>query len=116
MCNSLGKIGEDRAVTYLKGLGYTILERNWRVGHKEVDVICMDGEVVVVVEVKFRNGVTERPDELLDYKKRRNLLRAGSAYLSLKNLKKEMRFDLIIVTGDQKEIEHIREAIQIFDV
>ena len=38
--HELGKIGEDLAVEYLQDKGYQILERNWRSGHKEIDIIA----------------------------------------------------------------------------
>ena len=31
-----------------------VLERNWRLGHKELDVVCMKDDMLVVVEVKTR--------------------------------------------------------------
>lgn len=110
-----GKIGEGKAADYLAQNGYTILERNWRLNHKEVDIICTDGELLVVVEVKSRHAGEERPDELLNARKRRNLLCAGEAYLKMKGLTLELRFDLVVVTGAEYVIEHIPGAITIFD-
>ena len=52
----IGKNGEDLAVEYLVNKGYKILERNWRSGHKEIDIIAMDGDTLVVVEVKCRSS------------------------------------------------------------
>lgn len=112
---NIGRMGEEKAVVYLRSRGYTILERNWRVGHKEVDIICTDGTKVIIVEVKTREAGTEYPGELMDRKKKHNLLKAGAAYLRRHHLEKELRFDLIVVTGREYEIEHIQEAIQVFD-
>ena len=50
--NKLGEYGEEKVNRYLLDMGYTVLERNWRVGHRELDFVCLDGEVLVVVEVK----------------------------------------------------------------
>lgn len=111
----LGKAGEEKAVLYLESQGYVILERNWRVGHKEVDIICTDGTLVIIVEVKTREAGEERPAELMNYRKKRNLLRAGAAYLREKRLEKELRFDLIVVSGIEMQILHLKEAIQVFD-
>ena len=52
--NELGRQGEEIAVKYLLEQGYKILERNWRNQHKEIDIIAMDGEELVIVEVKTR--------------------------------------------------------------
>lgn len=110
-----GKLGEDKAVAYLEQCGYIILERNWRLRHKEIDVICTDGTVIVVVEVKARHLMTERPEELINYRKRQNLLQGAEAYLRWKGIQKELRFDLILVVGKEMKVQHIIDAIQVFD-
>ena len=38
--NDLGRKGEEKAVEYLVREGYVVLERNWRLKHRELDVIC----------------------------------------------------------------------------
>lgn len=113
--NDFGRIGETKAVAYLESEGYVVLDRNWRLGHKEIDIVCTDGRLIVIVEVKTRKASEEYPDELLDYRKKRNLLMAGAAYVNSKKITKELRFDLVIVTGEDYGIQHIREAIQVFD-
>lgn len=113
--HDFGKLGEEKAVEYLEKEGYVVLERNWRSGHKEVDIICTDGELIVVVEVKSRNSPEEYPGELLGIKKQHNLLYAAEAYLKYKRISKELRFDLVLVTGDRFEIEHIPDIFTVFD-
>ncbi|MDR1757308.1 MAG: YraN family protein [Culturomica sp.] len=110
-----GRTGEERAAGYLRENGYVILECNWRLNHREVDLICARGELIVVVEVKYRKQPCERPEELLDYRKRRNLLRAGAAYIGQRGWSRELRFDLIVVTGTDGQITHIPDAIRIID-
>ena len=39
---TLGKRGEDIAFGMLRDMGHTILERNWRSGHLEIDIISFD--------------------------------------------------------------------------
>ena len=53
----LGKAGEAIAVAHLESKGYRILERNWRLGHEEIDIIARDGNFIVVVEVKTQCSV-----------------------------------------------------------
>ncbi len=117
MANHLkdGQTGEERAAAYLREKGYTILERNWRLSHREVDLICIRDKLIVIVEVKYRKQPCEHPEELLDYRKRRNLLQAGAAYIRQKGWERELRFDLLIVTGADWQITHIPDAIQIID-
>ena len=111
--NKLGEYGEEKVNRYLLDMGYTILERNWRVGHRELDFVCLDGEVLVVVEVKTRESDNVSLFDLLDYKKRRNLQAAGAAYLTQKNIHREIRFDLVVVTGVEMHLEYIKEAIDL---
>lgn len=111
--NELGKQGEERAAAYLASRGYEILERNWRCGHLELDLICRQENLLVIVEVKTRRDKEEHPDELLNRKKRKNLLTAADAYVKRQGIQNELRFDLILITGE--EVEHIKEAINIFD-
>lgn len=113
--HDFGKLGEEKAMEYLLKEGYVVLERNWRFKHKELDIICTDGQLIVVVEVKSRHVEEERPDELLDFRKRRNLLCAGEAYLKAKGIAKELRFDLILVSGPEYEVRHIPNAVTVFD-
>lgn len=55
--DDLGRRGEDLAATFLAGLGYTILDRNWRVRGGELDIVAQDADTTVFVEVKTRAGV-----------------------------------------------------------
>ena len=59
-----GRRGEDEACMYLVSQGHTILERNWRCGHLEIDVITLAGDGIHFVEVKSRMvPVQGRPEE-----------------------------------------------------
>ena len=112
--NKLGEYGEEKVNRYLLDMGYMVLERNWRVGHRELDFVCLDGEVLVVVEVKTRADDDVSLLDLLDYRKKRNLQAAGAAYLTKKNIHREIRFDLVVVTGAEMHLEHIKEVIDLF--
>ncbi|HEX4814372.1 MAG TPA: YraN family protein [Nonomuraea sp.] len=54
--DELGKQGEQLAATYLQAKGMTIIDRNWRCRHGEIDIIAEEGPALVVVEVKTRSG------------------------------------------------------------
>lgn len=53
---TLGARGERIAAEYLESRGFRILDRNWRSGHGELDLIARDGHQIVAVEVKTRSG------------------------------------------------------------
>lgn len=52
----IGAFGEQVAVQHLQGLGWHILQRNWRCRYGELDLVAADGRTVVFVEVKTRTG------------------------------------------------------------
>ena len=54
--NDLGRQGEQIAAEYLERQGYHILHRNWRMGHRDLDIVALDEEaqVLAIVEVKSR--------------------------------------------------------------
>jgi len=61
--NALGKYGEDLAARRLTESGMTVLQRNWRSGRAgEIDIVALDGDALVVCEVKTRRtGTFEHP-------------------------------------------------------
>ena len=109
----LGNKGEEIACEYLKREGYQIIDRNWHNGHLELDIVALNGDELVVVEVKSRNGLSfEFPSDALPAKKIRGIVDATDAYLIEHELKYETRFDLItiIFNMDKFTLEHFKEA------
>lgn len=111
--NELGKRGEEEACRYLTHLDYRLLDRNWRCGHLEIDLVAEDFGEVVFVEVKTRRNETfaDAADAVTLDKKRR-LLRAAHAYLAQKQLDQPFRFDIITVVGEQPpfHVSHLQNA------
>ncbi len=110
--NELGKWGEDCAADYLQRKGYTIVERDWKSGHRDIDIIAVDeNHTVVFVEVKTRrNRVFGEPEESVDYRKMRNLQAAINHYVKYRRIDNEIRFDIITVVGtigSEPEIDHL---------
>ena len=94
----LGLKGEDIALAYLKKEGYKILARNWFYDHKEIDIIAQQGEEIVIVEVKTREGdYFEEPWEAVSTRKIRNLVEAADAWLNQRKIDLETRFDVISI-------------------
>jgi putative endonuclease len=109
----LGSKGEQLAVEYLLRQGFEILAKNWRFGHKEVDIIAKEGVFLVIIEVKTRSSAVHGfPDEAVNDAKMDLLAEAGSAFLEQNNMDLEMRFDIlsIILKEDMPSIYHIRDA------
>ncbi len=112
--NELGKWGEDLAADYLQRKGYTIIERDWKSGKRDLDIIAQDGDVIVFVEVKTRrNRLYGEPEESVDYHKLQNLQQAISHYVKFKHIRQEIRFDIISVVGtigSEPDIQHIQNV------
>ena len=109
-----GTIGEELACRYLESLGYTIHERNWRYGHKEVDIIAQWGLTLVIAEVKTRSsGSYLKARESVTREKERFLIQAADHYVRLHHLELEVRYDIIaldIAPDRTYTIEHIPNA------
>lgn len=111
--NQFGQEGEEAVAAYLLDAGYRILHRNWRSGHKELDIVATEGNELVVVEVKSRKDTLfALPEDAVDARKIRRIVAATDAYLKKYAIDAQVRFDIITVVGFGKErkIEHIRDA------
>ena len=109
--NELGRWGEDLAAAFLEEKGYAIIERDWKSGHHDLDIVAKDGSTLVIVEVKTRrNRLYGNPEEAIDYRKRRCLLSAINHYTKSHRIYSNVRFDIISIVGnmgEKPEIDHI---------
>src|ERR1700741_2668135 len=111
--NDQGKFGEEQALKFLKKLGYTIIECNWQFKKFEIDILAFDGDMLVVAEVKTRkNADFGNPETFVTRQKQQQLIKAVNHYVDQKDLPNEIRFDIISVLSDGKNIivEHIPDA------
>ncbi|MBR3880837.1 MAG: YraN family protein [Mailhella sp.] len=111
-----GSEGEDAAAASLRRMGWKILDRNWRSGHLELDIVAEDRETIVFVEVKTRaeHGL-QRPYEALTPIKKERLCRAAQAWLDAHEAwQRPCRFDLVCVTSHAGtyQTELIRNVIE----
>ncbi|MEQ8581811.1 MAG: YraN family protein [Marinoscillum sp.] len=105
-----GKYGEDLAVSYLRKKGFEIVERNYRFRKGEIDLITLlNNEVLVFIEVKLRKGdAYGDPETFVSRKQERLIIQAAEDYIFAINWQKDIRFDIISITGSQ--LEHIEDA------
>ena len=112
--NDFGRHSEIMAQNYLMSIGYKILETNWRSGHKEIDIIAKDENIIVFVEVKSRtNDIFAKPEDAVNFKKIKNIVRAANTYLISHNIENDSRFDIItllLMPSREYKIEHIKDA------
>jgi len=116
--NDIGDRGEEIAATYLEDQGYVVLDRNYRFGRNEIDLVCRDpgsaGELVFV-EVKTRSGTGYGPPEgAVTEEKRRTIVEVARAYLYEQCSGDEAaRFDVVtVLLTDVKppQINHYENA------
>jgi putative endonuclease len=97
-----GMAGENLAAKYLEGRGLKILARNLRCKAGELDLVCLDGGVLSIVEVRQRE-CAQFGGALgsVTWTKRRKIIRATRYFLQRQVEWRgySMRFDVIAVQG-----------------
>lgn len=111
--NDLGLKGEQYAAKYLKKNNYSILDRNWRAGHLEIDIVASKDDFIVFVEVKTRTNEKFYDAAIaVNRLKQKQIIRAANCYIQKNDIKREARFDIIsvFVNGDHFKLDHLEDA------
>lgn len=109
----VGAAGEQRAAAYLAELGYRIVERNWRNGFGELDLIAMDGPDLVVVEVRtLASPYHGCPEESVGPRKQRQLAHLAAAYVQQARYVGEWRIDVVAI--DRDGLRHVKNAVSLW--
>ncbi len=108
----VGAWGEAVALKHLQKTGYKLLERNYRAGRFEIDLIMMDGGTIVFVEVKARRsdrfGVGA---ERVGPQKQQHIIKAAQMYLlRFKDGEYSARFDVVDILLPEGSFEHYKGA------
>lgn len=113
----VGRAGETAACEYLVEAGHSILDRNWRHGHLEIDIISLASDGIHFVEVKSRTApVQAEPYENAGPAKMHRIANAAKCYLSEKKGlelgQMEIHIDIVSVVffGDRTNIEYFPNA------
>lgn len=84
---ALGAEGERAAAQALERDGWTLLDRNARVGRTEIDLVAERGGTIAFIEVKARRPeASVSPGEAVDDAKIRRIARAAESYLARRGL------------------------------
>ena len=111
--NPIAIRGEDLAAKFLREKGYKIIDRNFRKGYGEIDIIAIKNDILVFVEVKTKTSLSHgTPLEEIGYYKLRSLIKTAEFYKLLNpKLPDQMRIDAISImldnSGSLSSIEHI---------
>ncbi len=99
---SKGKKGENRALEFFQNKGYRLLERNWRYGRTEVDLILAKGTLCLLVEVKYRETQTHGlPEEGIGPKKIKDLMLAAENFWDENPQYERLRIDVLSIYYDK---------------
>jgi putative endonuclease len=115
----LGRAGEAAAEAALSRAGLGILERRFRVRCGEIDLVALDGEVVVFVEVKTRSGGRYGgPAAAVTRRKRARIAKVAAAYLQSRRCAEQpCRFDVVEVFNESSggmRVHHIVDAFRLW--
>lgn len=114
---SRGRRAEAAVADYLAGKGWQVVARNARTPVGELDLVCLEGRSLVVVEVKARGG--SRYGEALEAvgpRKERRLRAAAAWWMIEKGLApRGLRFDVVSVLlepdATPRSLCHLRDVL-----
>lgn len=114
----LGDRGEQLAAGFLAERGWEVLHRNYRIGHREIDLVVKRDGVVAFVEVKTRGGLGYgHPLEAITRKKQREIQQVAAAWIETYGTPQyTYRFDAVAIllpAGGEPVIEHVEDAWRI---
>lgn len=111
---ALGEVGERIAERWLARDGWKLLNRRFRNGHRDIDLVVERSGTVAFVEVKARrDDEFGGPIEAVNWQKRIELSRSARVWIDRHGRAgEEYRFDVIgvIVAGDRVRVRHVADA------
>ena len=111
--NHFGNEAEEKALDYLLQKGYTLLKKNYRYGHAEVDLLMQKKKKLICVEVKARStDFFGTPESFISSKKIRLIVSVVDHYIEVSDLDLEVRFDVIAIIkkSEKWRIKHLKNA------
>lgn len=107
-----GKYGEDLAEKYLVERGVEILERNYRQGRAEIDLIgLINNNLLVFYEIKLRkNDAFGTPESFVSSDQQERIVSTADHYIHAINWKGDIRFDVVSINQKSGELELIEDA------
>lgn len=107
-----GESGEKIAAEYLKKKGYVIIDKNFKTNVGELDIVALDNDCLVFVEVKTRmSDKYGAPSEAVTAAKQKKISQVAAQFINkYRYFDLNIRFDIIEIRMDLKEINHIENA------
>ncbi len=118
----MGERGERVAEKWLKSRGWTILQRRFRNGHRDIDLVASraqsgsPGREIAFVEVKARASADfGGPLSAVGWGKRRELCRSATVWISrFQQPNDTFRFDVVGVLFERGRVQvrHVENAFE----
>ena len=109
---AFGELGERIAERWLRRRGWRVVQRRFRSGHRDIDLVVERDGLVAFVEVKVRQGdAFGSPFEAVTGAKRREIVKAARVWVDRCGRPSDIyRFDCIALVGHK--LEHLEDAFR----
>ena len=114
---AFGELGERIAERWLRRAGWRVLQRRFRSGHRDIDLVVERDGTVAFVEVKARRGSRfGQPVEAVNWRKQKELSRSAQIWIDRHGRPEESyRFDVVgvLMMGDRVRVRHVEDAFRV---
>jgi putative endonuclease len=114
---AFGELGERIAERWLSRRGWRVVQRRFRNGHRDIDLVVERDGTIAFVEVKARKGADfGGPVRAVDHRKRRQLARSALVWIDRHGRGAESyRFDVVgvLLNGASVRVCHVENAFQL---
>ena len=114
---AFGELGERIAERWLRRQGWRVLQRRFRSGHRDIDLVVERDGMVAFVEVKARRGSRfGDPVEAVNWSKQKQLVRSAFTWIDRHGRPSESyRFDVVgvLIEGERVRVRHIANAFSL---
>jgi putative endonuclease len=116
---AFGELGERIAERWLRRAGWRVLQRRFRSGHRDIDLVVERDGTVAFVEVKARRGSRfGQPVEAVNWRKQKELCKSARVWIDRHGRSPEVyRFDVIgvLMENERVRIRHVPDAFRVAD-
>jgi putative endonuclease len=114
---AFGMLGERIAERWLRQRGWRVVNRRFRNGHRDIDLVVEREGTVAFIEVKARKGDDfGGPVAAVNWRKQKELSKSASVWIERHGQPCELyRFDVVgvLVDGERVRIRHIPDAFNV---